>query len=217
MSALQWIPTSGRRHAGAPPYDVRVPLVVLAPQVGTVLALAGDAGPARAAFVLAVAVNVPLMAAGRLPWLLERSTGLPVSDVAVAVARPLTALLYAGALLVIAGPTASAAVRAATWSSVVAAGLLLVLPGGWTPAGRLLQARRRVGRAQPWEIAGFVARRASFVALLAVPWLAGYGPVLWAAAALLVALATGLPRPRQGPRPATTAGASDPIAHTLRR
>lgn len=210
MSVHPRAPTAERHRTAAPPYDVRVPVVVLVPQVAAVLALAGDAVAARTAFVLAVAVNGPLALAGRLPWALERRSGLPVTDLAVAVARPVAALLYAGTLLIAAPQSTSEAVHAAAWSSVVAAALLLVLPGDWTPAGRLVRARRTVGHALPVEIVTFVARRVSFAALLAVPWLAGYAGLLPASVALAIGLCAGATRPRRGDRRGGDPGVAAP-------
>lgn len=142
--------------------DARIPVFTLAPQVVATMAAGAAAGQgtARLAFVLALAVNVPLWVAGRVE---HRNPDLPAIRPAVALGWAVVCATVVPGLV---GDRAADAGVAAAWSSVAIGLLLYLVPGPWSRIGALF-AHRASHRVPVRHAVAYVSRRLVGIALLA--------------------------------------------------
>jgi hypothetical protein len=173
----------GYDHPATSGPDHRVPVVTLLPQAGAVLAVADDPHTATLAFLLAAALNGPLLVAGRID----------VQRAGVGWARPMVAVGWAACCLLLGawtGGQMAAAARVAAVASVLTAALVHVVPGAWTVDGWRLAVRRGLGLPVARPYALVVLRRLIPVLLIAAIALFAFAPMaaVLIASAVLVAL-----------------------------
>lgn len=121
------------RHASA--YDRRLPAPVFLAQAGGILILSGSVHAARLAVLIAVAVDLAVAVAGRLP---DRTPyrGIRCPPHVATVGRLAVLSLSVAALGATAGAVTGelrAAMVAAGIGNVAAAALMVVIPGRWAP------------------------------------------------------------------------------------
>lgn len=115
--------------------DPRVPVFTIGPQLAATIAMAADPTAARTTFVFAIAVNLPLLVAGRLE---QRAPDLPALRPAMAGVWALSCLFGMPQVL---APDLHVAAQAAGWSSLTIALVLHLVPGPWSRTGALFSSR----------------------------------------------------------------------------